>query len=87
MKWWHIIVMVVAAILCLIGVVLWITMGVVLTNPPDGSKCTSFPFQRFFPFLPHFIGQKGGVVMMYAKPHPLMYSYTIAQVGHFLCVC
>ena len=59
MKWWHIIVMVIAAIFCLIGVVLWITVGVVVTNPPDDSKCTSFPFQSSFPFLPHFMGQEG----------------------------
>ena len=46
MKWWHIIVIVVAAILCLIGVVLWITVGAVVTNPPGDSKCTtSFSFQ------------------------------------------
>jgi len=45
MKWWHIIVIVVAAIFCLIGVVLWITVGAVVTNPPDGSKCTSFSLQ------------------------------------------
>ena len=43
--------MVVAAIFCLIGVVLWIIVGAVVTNSPDGSKCTSFP-------------QKGEVVMM-----------------------
>ena len=43
MKWWLIIVIVVAAIFCLIGVLLWITVGAVVTNPPDDSKCTSFP--------------------------------------------
>ena len=64
MKWWYIIVMVIAAIFCLIGVVLWITVGAVLTNPPDGNKCGSFPFQSSFPFLPHFMVQKGEVVMM-----------------------
>ena len=45
MKWWHIIVMVIVVILCLIGVVLWITVGAVVTNPPDDSKYTSFPFK------------------------------------------
>ena len=79
MNWWHIIVIVVAVIFCLIGVALWITVGAVVTNPPDASKCTGFPFQSSFPFLPHFMGQKGGVVMMYAERHPLMYSYTIAK--------
>ena len=59
MKWWLIIVIVVAAILCLIGVVLWITVGAVVTSPPDDSKCTSFPFQSSFPFLPHLMGQEG----------------------------
>jgi len=38
-------VIVIAAIFCLIGVVLWITVGAVVTNPPDDSKCTSFPFK------------------------------------------
>ena len=36
---------VIVALLCVIGVVLWITVGAVVTNPPDDSKCTSFPFQ------------------------------------------
>ena len=58
MKWWHIIVIVVVVIF-LIGVVLWITVGAMVANPPDGSKCTSFSFQSSFPLLPHFMGQKG----------------------------
>ena len=35
---------VIAVILCVIGVVLWITVGAVVNNPPDSSKRTSFPF-------------------------------------------
>ena len=38
LKWWHIIVMVIAAILCLIGVVLWITVGAVVNSSPDDGK-------------------------------------------------
>ena len=43
MKWWQITVMVIAVIFCLIGVVLWITVGAVVSNLPDNGKC--FPFQ------------------------------------------
>ena len=41
LKWWHIIVMVVTVGFCLIGVVLWITVGAVVNNPPNDSKCTT----------------------------------------------
>ena len=42
MKLWSIVVyinlMVVAAIFCIIGLGLWIAVGVVTNNPPSGSK-------------------------------------------------
>ena len=70
MKWRLIIVIVVAVIFCLIGVVLWITVGAVVTNPPDGSKCTtSFPFQSSFPFLPHLMGREGRDVAKTTPTH------------------
>ena len=42
LKWWHIVVVVVTVVFCLIGVVLWITVGAVVNNPPNDSKCTTF---------------------------------------------
>ena len=46
-KLWQIARIVIAAILCVLGVVLWIAVGVVLLNPPNGSKSRSL-----------FLGQK-----------------------------
>ena len=69
MKWRLITVIVVAAIFCLIGVVLWITVGAVVTNPPDDGKCTSFPFQSSFPFLPQLMGQEGRDVSKTTPTH------------------
>ena len=37
-KWWHIYLTVIAAILCVPGMSLWIAVGVVLSKL-DGSKC------------------------------------------------
>ena len=37
-KWWHILLTVIAAILCVPGVSLWIAVGVVLSEPADASK-------------------------------------------------
>ena len=42
MKWWQIVVILIAAILCIIGIVLWIVVGVVVSNPLDGSKLLCF---------------------------------------------
>ena len=83
MNWWHIIVIVVAAIFCVIGVVLWITVGAVVTNPPDGSKCTSFPFQ-----CSNILTSWGreGVVMMLATPPTHKYNYTNAHSGFLVHV-
>ena len=37
-KWWHILLTVIAAFLCIPGVLLWIAVGVVVSEPPGGSK-------------------------------------------------
>jgi len=37
-KWWHILLTVIAVILCVPGVSLWIAVGVVLSEPADASK-------------------------------------------------
>jgi len=42
MKWWvrilFVSLMTVAAVFLIAGVVLWITVGVVVSNPPNGGK-------------------------------------------------
>ena len=43
MKWWQIVMIPIAAILCTIGIVLWIVVGVVVSNLLDGSKLLYFP--------------------------------------------
>ena len=48
MKWWQIIVMVIAVILCLIGVVFWITVAAVVSNLPDNGKCKRRIAQQYF---------------------------------------
>ena len=42
MKWWQIVLILIAAILFIIGIVLWIVVGVVVSNPLDGSKFLHF---------------------------------------------
>ena len=42
MKRWQVVLIVIAAILCGIGIALWIVVGVVVSNPLDGSKLLHF---------------------------------------------
>ena len=44
-KWWQIVLIVIAAILFIIGIVLWVVVGVVVSNPLDGSKLFAFACQ------------------------------------------
>ena len=43
MKWWQIVLILIAAILFIIGIVLWIVVGVVVPNPLDGGKLLHLP--------------------------------------------
>ena len=43
MKLWQIVLIVIAAVLCIFGILLWIVVGVVVSNPLDGSKLLHFP--------------------------------------------
>ena len=45
MKRWQIVLIVIAAILFIIGIVLWIVVGVVVPNPLDGGKLLHLPAQ------------------------------------------
>ena len=42
MKRWQVVLIVIPAILCGIGIALWIVVGVVVSNPQDGSKLLHF---------------------------------------------
>ena len=79
--------MVITAIFCLIGVVLWITVGAVVNNPPNDSKCTIFPFPSSLRSLHGTRGESNDDV---GKIHPLKctttYNYAIAKSGLFVCV-
>ena len=39
---WQTAMIVIAATFCILGVVLWIAVGVVVLNPPNGSKSKSY---------------------------------------------
>ena len=73
--------MVIVAILCIIGVVLWITVGAVVSNLPDDSKFTSFPFQSSKISL-H--GDKSNDDVSKTSPtHIYRYNNAIAKSGIF----
>jgi len=41
-KWWQIVLTVIAAVLCIFGILLWIVVGVVVPNPLNSSKLLHF---------------------------------------------
>ena len=88
MKWWHIIVMVIAAILCLIGVVLWITVGAVATNPPDDSKrILTSPSKAPRFSLNWTTGNSSDNVDKTTPTHKYKYSFTLLpSLVFFICV-
>ena len=69
--------MVITAIFCLIGVVLWITVGAVVNSPPNGSKCTTFPFQSSLRSLHGTRGKSSDDVGKTIPTHMYRYTYML----------